>query len=235
MLRKVAAVIGATGDIGKVVAQKLSAEGYNLLLCGNRGEFDLNKIETDHFEFRFDVSKAQEVKTAFEKMKTKFGEIDLVVNCAGVAEKEDLLIDRNDDEIENLVAINLNGSIFVDKYAVGILKKGGSIINISSFLGVYGCSCEAVYSATKGGVIALTKSLAKEYAAFGIRVNCISPGYINTKMNSEFSEEDKKSLVCKTPLSRLGEPSDIAEAVIFLAENSYITGENLIISGGLII
>lgn len=235
MLRKLALVVGATGDIGRVVAEKLSEHGYNILLCGYKGEFSLNNISTEHREFRFDVSSPKEVEEAFDHIKASVSNIDLVVNCAGIAEKEGMLIDRADEEIERVISVNLNGTIFVNKHAPSLLKKGGCIINISSFLGVQGCSCEAVYAASKGGIIALTKSLAKEYAPMGIRVNCISPGYINTKMNAEFSEEEKAWLVKKTPLSRMGESVDVAEAVLFLAENSYITGENLAVSGGLLI
>lgn len=235
MLRKVAAVVGATGDIGKVVAEKLSEQGYNLLLCGHKSEFGLDNIKTEHHEERFNLSQPNEVRAAFERMEEVFGKIDLVVNCAGIAEEEKMLIDQDDEEIARIISVNLNGTIYVNKYGAKLLKRGGSIINISSFLGVQGCSCEAVYSASKGGIIALTKSLAKEYASLGIRVNCISPGYIDTKMNSEFSDEEKAWLVKKTPLSRMGKPIDVAEAVLFLAENSYITGENLTVSGGLII
>ncbi len=235
MLRKLALVVGATGDIGKVVAEKLSLNGYNLLLCGHVGKFSLDNICTEHREMRFDISSPKEVEETFDHIKASASQVDLVVNCAGIAEKEGMLIDRADEEIERVISVNLNGTIFVNKHAPSVLKKGGCIINISSFLGVQGCSCEAVYAASKGGIITLTKSLAKEYAPMGIRVNCISPGYINTKMNAEFSEEEKAWLVKKTPLSRMGEPVDVAEAVLFLAENSYITGENLVVSGGLLI
>ncbi len=235
MLRKVAAVLGATGDIGRMIAESLSERGYNLLLCGNRGEFALDRIVTDHKELRFDISKPGEVKTAFENMENAFGKLDLVVICSGIAEKESLIIDKSDEEIEELVAVNLNGTIYANKYALSHMKKGGCIINMASFLGEQGCSCEAVYAASKGGVIALTKSLAKEYAAFGVRVNCVSPGYINTKMNNEFSETEKVELVSRTPLARLGEAKDVVNSVLFLAQNSYITGENITVSGGLII
>lgn len=232
MLRKWALVTGATGDIGREIATSLSRAGYNLLLCGNKGQFDLFGISTEHEEHRFDVSKSAEVKSTFEKIASTHDKIDLVVSCAGISEKEQMLIDMNDRKIDKLIATNLSGTIYVNKYALSLLKKGGSIVNIASFLGECGCSCEAVYAATKAGVINLTKSLAKEYAPFSVRVNCVSPGYIDTKMNAEFSEDEKAAIIAQTPLARLGKPEDISSAVIFLAQNTFITGENITISGG---
>lgn len=235
MLRKWALVTGATGDIGKVIASQLSQAGYNLLLCGNKGQFDTSLIATDCEEYRFDVASAKQLKNVFEKIAQTHGKIDLVVSCAGVAANEQMLIDMSDDTIEKLIATNLAGTIFVNKYALSLLAKGGAIVNIASFLGECGCSCEAVYAATKAGVINLTKSLSKEYAPFSVRVNCISPGYIDTKMNAEFSQEEKAAIIAETPLARLGKPEDIASAVLFLAQNTFITGENITISGGYII
>lgn len=235
MLRKWALVTGATGDIGKVIAEQLAENGYDLLLCGNKGQFDTSKISTDHEEYRFDVADSEQVKSAFEQISQAHGKIDLVVSCAGMAAKEQLLIDMNDEVISQLIETNLAGTIYVNKYALSLLSKGGAIVNIASFLGECGCSCEAVYAATKAGVINLTKSLSKEYAPFLVRVNCISPGYIDTKMNAEFSEEEKAAIVAETPLARLGKPEDIASAVLFLAQNTFITGENITISGGYVI
>lgn len=232
MLRKWALVTGATGEIGRSIANALSREGYNLLLCGNNGQFDISQILTEHEEYRFNVANCDEVKFTFEKIAKTHGKIDLVVSCAGVSANEKMLIDMTDDEINKLVSVNLLGSIYVNKYALSVLSKGGSIINISSFLGECGCSCESVYSAAKAGVINLTKSLAKEFAPFLIRVNCISPGYIDTKMNAEFSEEEKAAIIAETPLVRLGRPEDVASAVLFLVQNTFITGENITVSGG---
>lgn len=232
MLRKWALVTGATGDIGKIISNCLSNAGYNLLLCGNKGDFDLSNIVTDHEEYRFDVANSDEVKTTFEKIMCLHGKIDLVVSCSGVAAKEQMLIDMNDEIIDKLISTNLTGTIYVNKYALKLLAKGGSIVNIASFLGECGCSCEAVYAAAKAGVINLTKSLSKEYAPYSVRVNCVSPGYIDTKMNAEFSEEEKAAIIAETPLARLGKPEDIASAVLFLAQNTFITGENITVSGG---
>lgn len=230
MLKKLALVVGATGDIGRVIAKALSKAGYNLLLCGNKGQFDAS-IEAQ-MQLRFNVKDAQQVKNALSQIKQK---VDLVVCCAGVADEEKLLMDQADEVISNLVETNLLGTIYVNKYALPLIKKGGSLVNIASFLGVQGCSCEAVYSAAKAGVINLTKSLAKEFASFRVRVNCISPGYIQTKMNDEFTEQEKQNLIDNTPAGRLGTCEDVAKAVLFLADNDFITGENIVVDGGLII
>lgn len=232
MLRKQALITGATGDIGKVIAADLSKAGYNLLLCGNKGEFDTSQIVTDYSEFRFDISSAEQVRATFKDISKQFGKIDLLVSCAGVAAPEQMLIDMSDDVIDKLISTNLNGTIYANKYALPLLNKGGSIVNISSFLGETGCCCEAAYAAAKAGVINLTKSLAQEFAPFLVRVNSISPGYIDTKMNAEFSSEEKQQIIQQTPLKRLGRPEDISSAVLFLAQNTFITGENITISGG---
>ena len=229
-MKKIALITGATGDIGNEIATRLSKEGYELILCGNKSEF---KFSGNFFGLKFDVSQPEQVKKAFDEVKNKFSQIDLLVHCAGIAEKESLIIDKSDEEIAHLVSVNLCGTIFVNKYALPLMRKGGQIINISSFLGESGCSCEATYSATKAGVIALTKSLAQEFAPFGVRVNAINPGYINTKMNSEFSAEDKRRLAEQTPLGRLGTPSDVADAVLMLERCSFITGEAISVTGGL--
>lgn len=231
MLAKTALVIGATGDIGKVIAQSLSNAGYNLLLCGNKGEFETKKLKTETSFLRFDIRNPEQVKSAFEKLP----KLNLVVCCAGIAGEEKLIIDQSDEEILNLVQTNLLGTIYVNKYVLPYINRGGCIVNIASFLGVYGCSCEAVYSATKAGVIGLTKSLSKEFESFAVRVNSISPGYIQTKMNAEFSDEEKRSIIDKTPVGRLGTAEDVAKAVLFLADNDFVNGENIMVDGGLII
>lgn len=223
---KTALITGATGDIGREIAKTLSKKGFELLLCGNKGEFD---AQIKGAQLRFDVSDAKQVKKAFENI----GKIDLLVCCAGISEEEKLLIDTSDEDINKLVATNLLGTIYTIKYALPHINRGGVIVNISSFLARNGCSCEAVYSATKGAIVSLTKSLAKECSAFGIRVNSISPGYIDTKMNSEFSQEEKNALIDKTPVGRFGKPSDVADGVAFLYENTFINGEDITISGGL--
>ncbi len=235
MLRKCAFITGASGDIGRCVALALSDEGYDLFLCGNKNKIDTSLIKTNVVELYFDQSKPDQVRAIFKKLQEKNIKLDLVVCNAGMAEDEKMLIDKNDEEIDNIIKVNLNGTIYCNKYSIPLLKKGSSIINISSFLGVYGGSCEATYSASKAGVVGLTKALAKELAPLHIRVNSISPGLIDTKMNSCFNDEEKSRLIEATPLNRIGTCEDVAKAVLYLANSDFVTGENLIVSGGLII
>ncbi len=235
MLRKCAFITGASGDIGRCVALALSDEGYDLFLCGNKNKIDTSLIKTNVEELYFDQSKPDQVRAIFKKLQDENIKFDLVVCNAGMAEDEKMLIDKNDEEIDNIIKVNLNGTIYCNKYSIPLLKKGSSIINISSFLGVYGGSCEATYSASKAGVVGLTKALAKELAPLHIRVNSISPGFIDTKMNSCFSEEEKLNLIDATPLKKIGTCEDVANAVLYLAKSEFVTGENLIVSGGLIL
>ena len=235
MLRKQALVTGASGDIGKCIALALSNEGYDLFLCGNKNKIDISQAKTKVVELYFDQSQPEKVKAIFKKLQDENIKFDLVVCNAGVAEEEMMLIDKADEVIDNILKVNLHGTIYCNKYSIPLLKKGSSIINISSFLGVYGGSCEATYSASKAGVVGLTKALAKELAPLHIRVNSISPGFIDTKMNSCFSEEEKLNLIDATPLKKIGTCEDVANAVLYLAKSEFVTGENLIVSGGLIL
>lgn len=167
-----------------------------------------------------------------------YGKIDLVVNNAGMA-YSGLLQDMTENEINSLIAADLTGVIYSCRFAADCMVKNhsGNIINISSVWGVAGASCEAVYSAAKGGVIAFTKAMAKELAPSGIRVNCISPGVIKTKMLDCYTLDDLQSLADETPLGRIGTPADVAKAVKFLSsdDSEFITGQNLIVDGGFIL
>lgn len=235
MLRKTALITGASGDIGRSIALALANEGYDLFLCAFKNEIDTSGIKTEVKQLRFDQSDANEVEKAFEELTRKQVKLDLLVCNAGIAENETMLIDKSNEEIDSVLKTNLSGTIYCNKYALPLIRKGGSIINIASFLGVYGGSCEAVYSAAKAGIIGLTKALAKEVAPLGVRVNCISPGFIDTKMNACFDEVERAELIEKTPLKKFGTGKDVATAVIYLASSEFVTGENLIVSGGLIV
>ncbi len=233
MLRKCALITGASGDIGRSIARTLSNNGYDLFLCAFKNEIDVKGLKTQVTQLRFDVSSAKQVQEAFDQLARKGVKFDLVVCNAGVAENEAMLIDKSDEEIDFVIKTNLSGTIYCNKYVLPLMNKGSSLINIASFLGVYGGSCEAVYSAAKAGVIGLTKALAKECAPLHVRVNCISPGFIDTKMNASFDETDRQLILENTPLKKFGTGDNVAQAVLYLAENDFVTGENLIVSGGL--
>lgn len=180
------------------------------------------------------MSNPDEVRAMFEKV----GAVDVLVNNAGVSSQK-LFTDLSDDDWRETIGVNLDGVFYCCREALKpmISKKNGVIINISSMWGETGASCEVHYSASKAGVIGLTKALAKEVAPSNIRVNCIAPGVIMTDMMSDFDEETVSALREETPLGRLGTPEDIAETALFLASDkaSFITGQTLSVNGGFVI
>lgn len=181
-----------------------------------------------------DVSNPAEVEAMFDEI----GAVDVLVNNAGISSQK-LFTDITDDEWRRTIGVNLDGVFYCCRSALPhmISRKSGVIINISSMWGEVGASCEVHYSASKAGIIGLTKALAKEVGPSGVRVNCITPGVVMTDMMSEFDDETVNELKAETPLNRLGTPEDIAAAVLFLASDdaSFITGQTLGVNGGFII
>ncbi len=181
-----------------------------------------------------DVSKPEEVEAMF----TAAGEVELLVNNAGVAHYG-LITDLCYDDWRALMSVNLDGAFLCCRAAVPgmVRRKKGNIVIVSSMWGQVGASCEAAYSASKSGLIGLTKALAKELAPSGIRVNCVAPGVVRTPMLKDFSEEDLENLRLETPLERLGEPEDVAELVGYLAseKSRFMTGQVIGLNGGFVI
>ncbi len=239
---KTVLITGAARGIGRAVATAFAQNGCSVILNYNNSEAEAHKLATQLSEkyntncvaVKADVSDPIEVKAMFEQA----GAVDVLVNNAGVSSQK-LFTDITDEDWRTTVGVNLDGVFFCCREALGkmISKKSGVIINISSMWGEVGASCEVHYSASKAGVIGLTKALAKEVAPSGIRVNCISPGVIMTDMMAGFDEVTLSELKEETPLNRLGTPEDIASAAVFLAsdEASFITGQILGVNGGFII
>lgn len=233
---KNALVTGGSGGIGSSVCRMLSENGYNVFINYNSSREKAEKIarEINGTAIKFDVSDSEAVKSAIDFI----GHIDLLVNNAGISEINtfDSVDSRTADRI---LDINLKGTLNCSRTVLPdmIHRKSGVIINISSMWGECGASCEVDYSASKAGIIGFTKALAKETAPSGIRVNCVSPGFILTDMNKNFSDEDLKLIREDIPLGRFGTPEDIANAVIFLAseKSAFITGQVLGINGGMVI
>ncbi|XP_044536134.1 3-oxoacyl-[acyl-carrier-protein] reductase isoform X2 [Gracilinanus agilis] len=185
----------------------------------------------NHLALQCDVAKEEDVQKAFEEMETNLGPVNFLVNAAGI-NRDGLLLRTKTEDMVSQLHTNLLGSMLTCKAALRnmIQQQGGSIVNIGSVVGLKGNSGQCVYSASKGGLVGFSRSLAKEVARKKIRVNVIAPGFIHTDMTKGMKEEQ---LMKNIPLGRFGEPSDVAHAVIFLLETPYVTGHVLIVDGGL--
>ena len=243
-MSKTVLVTGGAGGIGSETVKKLCEDGFSVAVNYNSSEqrayalcSELASAGYDVFPVRCDVSSPDEVRKMICTVKDRFGRIDVLVNNAGVS-LWGLFDTVTDSEWERIVGINLSGAFNCSREVLPLMlsNKYGRIINISSVWGQVGASCEAVYSATKAGLIGLTKALAKEYAPSSITVNCVSPGVIDTEMMDRFSDEEKAEICEEIPVGRMGSARDVALAVSFFAreESSYITGQILGVNGGMI-
>ncbi len=236
---KVALVTGGASGIGAAIVGELAEGGCAV------ASLDLNtagggaSANAATVECAVDVTDAAATSAAVGEVVAELGGIDIVVNCAGRAGTRAFL-ETKPDEVQRLVNVNLLSTVFVSQAALPRLieRGGGRIVNIASDAGRTGASGEAVYAAAKGGVIALTKSLALEFARHGITVNCVSPGPTDTPMLRAFAEKSStvvEKLIKATPLRQLGQPEDIAAAVVYLASEraGHVTGQVLSVSGGL--
>ena len=232
-------VTGATGGIGNSIIKKLDEFGVNILASGTKIEkLDELKNKFKNIKIlRFDISKSDKVENFIEDASKELGgNIDCIVNNAGITQ-DNLAIRMNLDEWKNVIEINLTSTFLMCKFAIKkmLKNKKGKIINITSVVGHTGNLGQANYTASKAGLIAMSKSLAQEYAKKNININCISPGFIKTAMTDKIDEKFKDLIISKIPSGKLGEPEDIANAVLFLASNhsNYINGETLHVNGGM--
>jgi len=232
-------VTGASGGIGNSIVEKLYKNGANILASGTKIE-KLEKLKTkfQNIEIlKFDISENDEIENFVEKGISKLGgSLDCIVNNAGIT-KDNLAIRMNLDEWTKVIKVNLTSTFLLSKFAIKkmLKNKSGKVINITSVVGHTGNLGQANYTASKAGIVAMSKSLALEYAKKNININCISPGFIKTNMTEKIDEEFKETIISKIPSARLGEPEDIANAVLFLAskQSNYINGETLHVNGGL--
>jgi len=236
---KTALVTGATGGIGGQIAKVLAANGAEVIITG-RNETALNELAkalgAKAKVIACDLSKQSEVETLIAKAEEKAGKVDILINNAGLT-KDTLMMRMKTEDWDEVLNVNLKAAFILSKDAVRsmIKRRFGRIISISSIVGVMGNAGQANYAASKAGLIAMSKSLALEVASRGITVNCIAPGFIATKMTDAIPEAARDALIAKIPAVRLGEPSDIAAAALFLSsdEASYITGQTLHVNGGM--
>ena len=239
---KVAIVTGASRGIGRSVAQEISKSGAHVV-CVSRSEDDLLKISKklndeafSSSSFVCDVSNSNDFKKLIDDTVSKFNQVDILVNNAGIT-KDNLIMRMSESDWNTVIDVNLKG-VFNGIKAVSrqmMKQKYGRIINISSIVGLIGNPGQANYAASKAGVIGLGKAVSKELASRNITVNTIAPGYIETDMVEDIQETVKDNLFKQIPLGRIGKPSDIATAVLYLAsdEAGYITGQTLTIDGGM--
>lgn len=245
MREKSAIVTGGARGIGKSIVENLAREGYSVLINYNKSEEAAIELKEQLISeklsvdiFKADVSNSKEAEHLIDFAIERFGKIDVLVNNAGIAEVK-LFTDITDEDWDNMIRTNLNSVFYCSKQSLKYMlpQKSGKIINISSIWGMIGASCEVHYSVAKAGIIALTKSLAKELAPSNIHVNCVAPGVIDTDMNGDFTEEEMKDITDEIPMMKLGLPQDIAEAVLFFAseKSNFITGQVLSPNGGSVV
>jgi 3-oxoacyl-[acyl-carrier protein] reductase len=232
-------VTGASGGIGNAIIKKLYEAGANILASGTR----IEKLEElkKNFEnikiLKFDISQSDKIEEFIENATSELGgSLDGIVNNAGITQ-DNLAIRMNLEEWQKVININLTSTFLMSKFAIKkmLKNKSGKIVNITSVVGHTGNLGQANYTASKAGIVAMSKSLAIEYAKKNININCISPGFIKTAMTDKIDEKFKEVIVSKIPSARLGEPDDIANAVLFLSsdQSNYINGETLHVNGGM--
>ncbi len=228
---KIALVTGATRGIGLATAQLLTEKHYRVYGLYSHDDDAAKRAQEQLPEVKFikaDVSEEEAVEAVFQEIPR----LDLLVCNAGVALWKQIQ-DTTKEEFRRVMEINTGGVFDCCKYATKkMLETGGAIVTVASVWGECGGSCESVYSASKGAVIAFTKALAKELAPSGITVNCVSPGVIETSMNARLTAGEKKMLEEEIPLGRFGTAEEVASAILFLAEHRYITGQVLSVNGG---
>jgi len=232
-------VTGASGGIGNSIIKKLNESGANILASGTR----IEKLEElkKNFEnikiLKFDISQSDKIEEFIENATNELGgSLDGIVNNAGITQ-DNLAIRMSLDEWQKVININLTSTFLMSKFAIKkmLKNKSGKIVNITSVVGHTGNLGQANYTASKAGIVAMSKSLAIEYAKKHINVNCISPGFIKTAMTDKIDDKFKEIIVSKIPSARLGEPDDIANAVLFLCsdQSDYINGETIHVNGGM--
>ena len=243
MENKVALVTGGSRGIGRVIALGLSQKGINVAITYNSNSAkaeevveELKKNGVEALAIKGDSSIEEDVNSIVKEVEEELGTIDILVNNAGIT-KDNLLIRMKSEDWDDVLNVNLKGVFLCTKaVARGMMKKKyGKIINIASVVGVTGNAGQGNYSASKAGVIGFTKSMAKELASRGIRVNAVAPGFIQTDMTDVLKDEVKNEMLRNIPLNSFGTPKDISNAVNFLAseESDYITGQVINVNGGM--
>ena len=231
-------ITGASGGIGNSIVKKFYEHGANILASGTKIE-KLEELKKRYDKIKilsFDISQIEKIEQFIDNAANELGGLDCVINNAGITQ-DNLAIRMNIEEWKKVIDINLTSTFLISKFAIKkmLKNKKGKIVNITSVVGQTGNLGQVNYTASKAGIVAMSKSLAIEYAKKNININCISPGFIKTKMTDKIDERFKDSIISKIPSARLGEPEDIANAVLFLSSvnSDYINGETLHVNGGM--
>ncbi len=240
---QIALITGSARGIGREIALTFAKEGATVIICDVNAELasqtqkEFASQSLQAASFACDVTKATEVEELVNKILDKFKRIDILVNNAGIT-KDNLMLRLSETDWDAVLNVNLKGTFNATKaVSKAMLKqRSGNIINIASIIGIIGNAGQANYAASKAGIIALTKSVAREFASRGIRCNAVAPGFIQTDMTAKLSEEVKQKMLAQIPLGKLGLPQDVAGACLFLAssESSYITGQTIVVDGGMV-
>ena len=244
-MRKIALISGGSRGIGAACVRAFAEDGYAVAFLYNQSSSkaealvrSLRAEGRDVAAFQCDVADAAQVKSVVAEILRTYRRVDALVNCAGIAHIG-LFTDMNEDDWDHLFAVNVRSAFSVTKAVLPgmISRQAGTIVNVSSMWGEVGASCEVAYSATKAALIGLTKALAKEVGPSGVRVSCVTPGVIDTDMNAQLTARDRMELAEETPLGRIGAAEEVAKTVLFLCgqDSSFITGQVLGVSGGLVI
>jgi len=240
---KVALVTGGGRGIGRSIAMLFAQEGADIAIGdvnmadAQKTCLDIEAMGRKSLALELDVTDYQKVEAGVNKILDKFAKVDILVNNAGIT-KDNLMLRMSDADWDAVIKVNLKGTFNCTKAVSRVMMKqrSGKIINIASIIGIIGNAGQANYSASKAGIIALTKTTAKEFASRNININAVAPGFIQTDMTAKLSEDVKQKMLAMIPLNKLGSPNDVANACLFLASEdaAYITGQTIVVDGGMV-
>ncbi|MCM8821166.1 MAG: 3-oxoacyl-[acyl-carrier-protein] reductase [Candidatus Omnitrophica bacterium] len=238
---KVIVITGAFGGIGRALAVKFGEQGAKIALwdifIDDSFERQLAEKGFQFISSKIDITKKDAVQKGVDEIVERWGKIDILINNAGIT-KDNLILRMAEEEWDDVIGINLKGAFICSKIIGKVMfsQKTGSIVNVASIIGQIGNIGQANYSASKGALISFTKTCAKEFARFGVRVNAVAPGYIITRMTEQLPEKIKTKMLEMIPLGRFGKPEEVADLIIFLSSDkaNYITGQVFRIDGGMV-